>query len=322
MASSTKTVECFVGEIILYLDEQKYKKLRSIYETLQKMKNSDKDKHIINYWKVLQCLGEVATEKLLSAVLMTKFVTCGCTYAVETVILQVFVETMSSMAVVKRVMKRREEVITIFLEAVRQQVISELVGYSLTGMYRLMIVGKSEVCEIYKKKGLLRDCYDQVKLRRNHFGPSELQAVLYCTKLLLGISELGDKSTRCSVKHSSAISAIRDYCRNMEYDSNFPLHLVGDLATALIQNYGSLGMLLGEERPPLGLKWSSKEKLKEELDLDFLVVFCSSPNCRKQCGKTEQFRYCGACKLTRYCSQDCQKEHWKATHKEKCLGQQ
>jgi hypothetical protein len=35
-----------------------YLNLDKLYETLQKMKGSSKQKHEDNYWKVLQCLGE------------------------------------------------------------------------------------------------------------------------------------------------------------------------------------------------------------------------------------------------------------------------
>ncbi|XP_035682108.1 poly [ADP-ribose] polymerase tankyrase-2-like isoform X2 [Branchiostoma floridae] len=42
---------------------------------------------------------------------------------------------------------------------------------------------------------------------------------------------------------------------------------------------------------------------------------CSKPGKRK----TGTLKLCGRCKLTRYCSRDCQKQHWSVGHK-KCCG--
>ncbi|XP_035682998.1 poly [ADP-ribose] polymerase tankyrase-2-like [Branchiostoma floridae] len=46
--------------------------------------------------------------------------------------------------------------------------------------------------------------------------------------------------------------------------------------------------------------------------------------CNPKCGKpgyrsTGTLKLCGRCKLTRYCSRDCQKQHWSVGHK-KCCG--
>eukprot|EP00058_Branchiostoma_floridae_P015546 XP_002601034.1 hypothetical protein BRAFLDRAFT_96930 [Branchiostoma floridae] len=44
--------------------------------------------------------------------------------------------------------------------------------------------------------------------------------------------------------------------------------------------------------------------------------------CNPKCGKPDHrstLKLCGRCKLTRYCSRDCQKQHWSVGHK-KCCG--
>ncbi|XP_078601036.1 uncharacterized protein LOC144876032 [Branchiostoma floridae x Branchiostoma japonicum] len=45
---------------------------------------------------------------------------------------------------------------------------------------------------------------------------------------------------------------------------------------------------------------------------------CCNPKCGKQ-GYRKTLKLCGRCKLTRYCSRDCQKQHWSVGHK-KCCG--
>lgn len=45
-------------------------------------------------------------------------------------------------------------------------------------------------------------------------------------------------------------------------------------------------------------------------------------SCANQCGKREspqqRFRKCSRCRLVRYCSVDCQRQHWQAQHKAAC----
>ncbi|XP_066287927.1 ankyrin repeat domain-containing protein 54-like isoform X2 [Branchiostoma lanceolatum] len=48
------------------------------------------------------------------------------------------------------------------------------------------------------------------------------------------------------------------------------------------------------------------------------LLRCCNPKCGKP-GYRSALKLCGRCKLTRYCSRDCQKQHWTAGHK-KCCG--
>ncbi|XP_035682977.1 poly [ADP-ribose] polymerase tankyrase-2-like isoform X3 [Branchiostoma floridae] len=48
------------------------------------------------------------------------------------------------------------------------------------------------------------------------------------------------------------------------------------------------------------------------------LLRCCNPKCGKP-GKRKTLKLCGRCKLTRYCSRDCQKQHWSVGHK-KCCG--
>ncbi|XP_035683002.1 uncharacterized protein LOC118420332 [Branchiostoma floridae] len=49
------------------------------------------------------------------------------------------------------------------------------------------------------------------------------------------------------------------------------------------------------------------------------LLRCCNPKCGKP-GYRSALKLCGRCKLTRYCSRDCQIQHWSVGHK-KCCGQ-
>ncbi|XP_035682097.1 ankyrin repeat and SOCS box protein 11-like [Branchiostoma floridae] len=48
------------------------------------------------------------------------------------------------------------------------------------------------------------------------------------------------------------------------------------------------------------------------------LLRCCNPKCGKPSYR-KTLKLCGRCKLTRYCSRDCQKQHWSVGHK-KCCG--
>ncbi|XP_078665267.1 uncharacterized protein LOC144907777 [Branchiostoma floridae x Branchiostoma belcheri] len=47
------------------------------------------------------------------------------------------------------------------------------------------------------------------------------------------------------------------------------------------------------------------------------LLRCCNPTCGKA-GYWSTLKLCAQCKLTRYCSRDCQKQHWSAGHKKSC----
>ncbi|KAI8499961.1 Ankyrin-1 [Branchiostoma belcheri] len=47
------------------------------------------------------------------------------------------------------------------------------------------------------------------------------------------------------------------------------------------------------------------------------LLRCCNPTCGKP-GYRSTLKLCGQCKLTRYCSRDCQKQHWLIGHKRSC----
>eukprot|EP00058_Branchiostoma_floridae_P001522 XP_002587010.1 hypothetical protein BRAFLDRAFT_103826 [Branchiostoma floridae] len=48
------------------------------------------------------------------------------------------------------------------------------------------------------------------------------------------------------------------------------------------------------------------------------LLRCCNPKCGRP-GYRKTLKLCAGCKLTRYCSRDCQKQHWSVGHK-KCCG--
>ncbi|KAJ8314997.1 hypothetical protein KUTeg_007147 [Tegillarca granosa] len=227
--SGGKTIESYVADIMQNLEDLDYDSLCDIYETLRRMKNSGKLKHELNYWKVLQCLGEMAGD--------------------------------------------------LYLKSLRSRIKSQQGNHE---MYSVILVG-------------------------------------YCSKMLLGLIELGDMKTRNVIRRSHAKQAVIDYVVKVRKESK-----KHDFVLELISYFQQMKSLLEDENEAqLAVQnWNAKVKLKEDLELgenDIEYLFCSSPSCRKQCTDLDHFRYCGACRLARYCSQTCQKEHWKNGHKLKCL---
>ncbi|XP_078601004.1 uncharacterized protein LOC144876012 isoform X2 [Branchiostoma floridae x Branchiostoma japonicum] len=58
-------------------------------------------------------------------------------------------------------------------------------------------------------------------------------------------------------------------------------------------------------------------KLMQEA-IETKLLRCCNPKCGKP-GYRKTLKLCAGCKLTRYCSRDCQKQHWSVGHK-KCCG--
>ncbi|XP_078601019.1 uncharacterized protein LOC144876019 isoform X7 [Branchiostoma floridae x Branchiostoma japonicum] len=83
---------------------------------------------------------------------------------------------------------------------------------------------------------------------------------------------------------------------------------------------GYIAQRLTTEDPRWG-KFDCSESLKliEEARKTKLLR-CCNPKCGKPgYRKTGTLKLCGRCKLTRYCSRDCQIQHWTVGHK-KCCG--
>lgn len=321
VAGSTRTIEDYVQEIVQQLDALDYKSLLTVYETLQKMKKSVKAKHEQNYWKVLQCLGEVSVDKFIRALVRNEEISCKChTYSNLWSLMQLFTQMQINVSVIKRQLANKEQLIPVFFKALRQKEDPALVREALIGLYRLVVVGRAELVEIYMDKKFLADCYAQIKCRyaSNLFGIYALQAVAYVSLTMYAMAIHGTPKCRRIIKNSPALRILTEYAArlySLEFDEHEDLYRIVDHHAFLTQ------VVSDESKVDYQLrKWKPKIKLRAEFLMeedDSPLVFCSSSTCRKQ--YSDHFRYCGACKLSRYCSEACQKDHWKKSHKVNCL---
>lgn len=317
--SGGKTIESYVADIMLNLENLDYESLNDIYETLRRMKNSGKLKHELNYWKVLQCLGEMAGDLFLKSLRKCEKISCVSHFLQSMqALLQLFTEMLTNVAIIKRVIVNKNYIVPILFAAVYQTENLGLFWKGFVGLYRFLIVGKCEIVEMYMKHNILRELYSRIKSQQGNHETYSVILVGYCAKMLLGLIELGDMKTRNIIRRSHAKQAVIDYVVKVRKESKH------EFVLELISCFQQIKNLLDDENEAQMAvqKWNPKVKLKEDLEQgksDVEYLFCSSPSCRKQCTYTDHFQYCGACRLTRYCSQTCQKEHWKSGHKLKCL---
>ncbi|XP_060070295.1 uncharacterized protein LOC132550266 [Ylistrum balloti] len=322
MTGSIHTIEDFVMRIVKHLKDLDYQSLLYVQETLQKMKNSVKSKHELNYWKVLQCLGELSIDRFVRTLVLNERASCKChTYSNLFCLMQLFVQMQVSVAVIKRLLWYKEQLIPVFLKALRQKEDPALVRESLMGMYRLLIVGRGELVEIFMNNQLLMDLHAQIKCRFSSIGIHSFQTVTYCSELMHAMAVHGTPKTRRILKNSPALRIMKDYCKKLQMMKN-------ELPNRykVLDNYEFINDIVTDEykAEKMAQIWKPKEKLKEEFEKGIeyanYMVFCSSPACRKQyIDGMAHFRYCGACRLSRYCSESCQKDHWRKSHKTSCL---
>ncbi|XP_033740121.1 uncharacterized protein LOC117327307 [Pecten maximus] len=325
---SVRTIEDFVMSIVKNLKDLEYQSLLDVHETLQKMKHSMKSKHELNYWKVLQCLGELSVDRFVRTLVLNEKASCKChTYSNLYCLVQLFVQMQVNVAVIKRQLAYKRQLIPVFFKALRQKEDPALSRESLIGMYRLLIVGRSELVEIYMDNKLLMDFQAQIKSRSATIGTYPLQAIFYCSELMHTMAIHGTPKTRRIIKNSPALRVVKDYCKKLKKELDITNLELPDMYR-ILDNYEFVNDIVTDEcvAEELAMNWKPKEKLKEELledDFEYIakdMIFCSSPACRKQfVDGMEHFRYCGACRLSRYCSEACQKDHWRKSHKTSCL---
>ncbi|XP_078601122.1 uncharacterized protein LOC144876086 [Branchiostoma floridae x Branchiostoma japonicum] len=79
----------------------------------------------------------------------------------------------------------------------------------------------------------------------------------------------------------------------------------------------------GRQAKKLGIDDENRESVAESVKLlqearKTKLLRCCNPKCGKP-GYRKTLKLCAGCKLTRYCSRDCQIQHWSVGHK-KCCG--
>ncbi|XP_078693694.1 uncharacterized protein LOC144923203 [Branchiostoma floridae x Branchiostoma belcheri] len=77
--------------------------------------------------------------------------------------------------------------------------------------------------------------------------------------------------------------------------------------------------VLNEDREDYDCEREEMMKMLQEA-VETKLLRCCNPTCGKPGYRsTGTLKLCGRCKLTRYCSRDCQRQHWTVGHK-KCCG--
>ena len=320
--ASSRPIEEYVKDIVKHVQGYEFTNLVKVHETLQRMRNSMKSRHELNYWKVLQCLGELSCDKFLGVIITNETISCRChTYSNLFALMQLFVETQTNCAVIKRQLQHKDQLIPVLFKALRQKEDPALTRLTLVSMYRLLIVGKDSVVSVYMKEGLLRELYQQLKCRMHLYGPNPVEAATYCAKILYCMAVVGTEKTYRMIKNSKAVKTLKLYNESLTQSKPNCVEEISDWHIELEDIFDDYNVAKEECE-----EWRQKVKLSEELgQYDFdceEVTFCSAPSCRKlnEGSSSQKFHYCGACKLSRYCSANCQREHWKQGHKEMCLG--
>ncbi|XP_060587778.1 uncharacterized protein LOC132743262 [Ruditapes philippinarum] len=232
--------------------------------------------------------------------------------------MRLFLEMMCNVAVIKRILVNKSKILPTIFKAIRQLDEELLTVLALEVTHKCLLVGKTETTELFVKYGLLKDIYKRVKNKHeaNLFSYGAIHMVLCCSKLLLTISILGTESIRSQIKRSPVLRIMGDYIEKMAASK-----AEKGGALFLVENFTHAKTILAfdKEAESALQNWKPKEKLQKEQEQDQIYAFCSFPGCRKLYEESLKFRYCGACRLARYCSEECQKEHWKKCHKDACL---
>ena len=322
--SSTQTIETYVSEITLKIMDADYLYLDNLYETLQKMKGSSKQKHEDNYWKVLQCLGETTSDAMVKALVRCEL--GSCKYHINRnlfVLASVFMDMLTSVAAIKHINLYKDKVVPVLFKMLRQREILELSRTGFACLYRCLLFGKFSFVEIYLRHNIFRDIQECIKCRLSFYSMPTLEAIEYCIKMLLAMAVLGGTNTQRRMKSSQALKVLMEYIKILKLNNQMEKNLILSCRKSVLcfQCDSLIEILYGETEENLKDTWDPKDKLNEEL-ADEVHYFCSCPSCRKPYSEKEKFLYCGACKLSRYCSEKCQKEHWKNGHKLVCLKEQ
>ncbi|XP_050390710.1 uncharacterized protein LOC126809887 [Patella vulgata] len=306
--SKQKSIEDYVSEIVLKIEFEDLIEIEDIFEKLNKMKFHTEKKHRLNYSKVIQCLGEVGIEEILYVIRLSFLEYCDDhMYSQLNIYMGVLVAVMISAGVIKRVLYRRDSIIPHLFKCLQQTYTTSLVSKTYETLLRLLLVGTKLLVDLYLKLGILTIMNKHLEHAATvtYCGIDEVEA-LYMAKILRLMVEYGNRQARCAVKKSRVLMILKKDDDYIDDDM-----IVEELME--IDEY-----IKGKARNHFNrfIEDSARIRLYNEMpDNNF---FCSSPHCRKLV-KHGQYRYCGNCKLTRYCDRACQKYHWSVGHKHRCL---
>ncbi|KAK3585518.1 hypothetical protein CHS0354_022927 [Potamilus streckersoni] len=320
----SRTIEDYVEEIIQYVEDMdRNSKVVEILYTLLRMLYSSKKKHNLNYWRILQCLGEMATDKMVQVLIRNEKHTCNYHINVSlSAVMKLFAYMLSNVAVIKRVLLFWASLGPVVIKVLNYWNQPELILSGLTIIYRIIIVGRATIIDDLVKNEIEKQLYHILRNKHDSkaFRYFSLVTVKYSTKILHGLSVLGTSRVRHQMKHSLALKILADYTAMLNQESSLK---TSEVRNDILSSFSEIKLVLSDESTVQSVQtyWNSKIKLRENLENEVDFIFCSSPSCRRLSNGVDKFRYCGACKLSRYCNTQCQKEHWKKGHKKNCLGE-
>lgn len=317
--STARTIEQYVEEIIANLQDGDFDSLEETCNTLDRMKYNTKKKYKLNYWRVMQCLGEVSVDRQVKCLAKFEKASCKCHYNLNLKrFMRLFVEMMCNVAVIKRILFNKRKIMPVLFKAVRQSDEELLTILALESTHKCLLVGKTELTELFVKYGILKDIYQRIKAKNdaNKYSYGAIHTVLCCSKLLLVISTCGTDSIRKQVRRSPILRVMGEFILKLVENK---IDKTG--VNYLVENSKQVRTILSDDKEAdeAFQNWKPKEKLQKEQEQVQMYAFCSSPGCRKLYEESLKFRYCGACRVARYCSEECQKDHWKKSHKDACL---
>lgn len=168
--------------------------------------------------------------------------------------------------------------------------------------------------------GLIRVIVDLLSRTRNVIVAES------CIRILDILGEFGGSTVRMTMRDYQVMKITGNYWRNIIETRP----LIGESGFQMAEMISRLGENLRQSSKVYGGSWGSntyqgglpkRSSVMLRLPYVKMVRWCSSPTCKKsEESENDKFRLCSRCRLSRYCSEDCQRFHWIHGHKVECYA--
>ncbi|XP_033106080.1 uncharacterized protein LOC117108228 [Anneissia japonica] len=120
------------------------------------------------------------------------------------------------------------------------------------------------------------------------------------------------------VDTASVFKSISLYCNDLKTHEETRRLRIFELAGRVGENLRRSNGIISHY--PVGLSSENWNRpILNNNNADVPVKWCSLPTCKKSDeNSVVTLKLCGNCKLSRYCSVQCQRQHWESGHREKC----
>ncbi len=322
-------IEDFVSDILatfknLYDEETDILIDRKI-DQLNRLCIHEKYKYRVDYRKVSQALGEVGIDVILQRAVGSE---C-CDRRLQG--LRLLVHCMTNTAVIRRVLSCGSilygSLHTVFHGFERNKVVGmfcEDIRCVLEILHRCMLVGQGEDRQEFCRLGIISDlfCMMEEAVSKVRLYPLNLEILTLTYQIFaLVLEEKGPHLRELYVceksqSHVSGRLLQRIQSENVVADE---YRLQKERFITVAKRYVHLIRNESIDSDSSILKLSRSQRLASGMGEEYMV-FCSSPECRKQELTDKMLKHCGQCMLARYCSPECQRFHWKNGHRKCCVG--